>query len=73
MTREIHKGEITTLSITLNEEAFGALVSGWVAKVRAAAADHMVNVEIILSDIGFARMRAAIDTAERILRGELDR
>jgi NOL1/NOP2/fmu family ribosome biogenesis protein len=64
MTRDIHKGEITMLSIALNEEAFDALVRGRVAKVRAAAADHMVNVEITLSDIGFARMRAAIDTAE---------
>jgi hypothetical protein len=63
MPREIHKGEISTLSIALNDEAFAALVSGQVAKVRAVAADHMVNVEIILSDIGWPRMFELIRAA----------
>jgi hypothetical protein len=52
-----------TARIALNGEAFRKLVSGEV--VRDTGANGRLVVEIILSDIGFAVMRAAIDEAEK--------
>jgi hypothetical protein len=51
-----------TARIALNGEAFRKLVSG--EPVRDTGANGRIVVEVILSDIGFAVMRAAIDDAE---------
>jgi hypothetical protein len=58
-----HRGEISTIRIALDEVAFAALVRGDIAHVRGVAVDQTVDVEIILSDIGWQRMFELIRAA----------
>jgi hypothetical protein len=53
----------STVRVALSLEAFTALVNGQEATLRGYSADGVVTVEIILSDIGFAQMREAINRA----------
>ena len=58
-----------TANIALNEEQFRALVRGEVVSDSALLGAHgevKLVVKIILSDIGFAVMRRALDDAERV-------
>jgi hypothetical protein len=51
--------------VVLDAAAFARLVDGGTVTGRGFTADSVVEVEIMLSDIGFARMREAIDWAEK--------
>jgi hypothetical protein len=57
------------IRLALDEAAFRELVAGRVARVPLRpwrhGEDPPVAAEIILSDIGWDRMRAAIDAAQR--------
>jgi hypothetical protein len=58
-----------TANIALNEEQFRTLVGGGIVREVAPLAPTVVLVvKIILSDIGFAAMRKAIDDAEQAQR-----
>jgi len=65
MPREIHRGEIAAIRVSLGDEGFAALVRGDIAYLRGVAPDHLVDVEITLADISYARMfelvRAAME------------
>jgi hypothetical protein len=50
-----------TLRVAMDEQQFRSIVAGGVAVLSTAAGER---VELILSDIGFDRMRAAIDKAQ---------
>jgi hypothetical protein len=63
----MHHGSVSTVRVALNEEAFDRLVAGDMATLRGVTADGIIEVEIILSDIGWTRMRLAIDIAEQRL------
>jgi hypothetical protein len=60
-------GAAAPIRIALGEAEFRALVHGQVAKCEA----HGRRVEVILSDIGFAKMQSAIILA--ILEADLKR
>jgi hypothetical protein len=49
--------------VALDEEAFDRLVAGEMATVRGVTADGILQVEIIISDIGFDRMQAGLTRA----------
>lgn len=51
------------IRVVIDEAVFAALVKGEIAPARGVAADHMIEIEIILADIGFARMFALIRAA----------
>jgi hypothetical protein len=53
-----------TLRVVLDEAAFRELVAGRVAKVEAGMFDK-TPIEIILADIGWARMLVAVEDAMR--------
>lgn len=54
---------IATVRVALDETAFRALVKGEVARLRASADDRVVEVQLILSDIGWERMAGALRDA----------
>lgn len=51
------------IRVALDEADFRTLVSGGVVTISAGRVVRGQRVEIILSDIGFGRMQAAIDDA----------
>jgi hypothetical protein len=61
MTREIDRGGV--VRVALDDEVFAALVAGRMATVRGVGADGMVEVEIILSGLGWERMFELIRAA----------
>jgi hypothetical protein len=64
--------------VALDDDAFGLLVAGRMATVRGVSADGMVEVEVILSDIGspsqlgqMAEVRARFEDFAQYLDGAL--
>lgn len=53
-----------TIYVALDEQDFRALVAGRMATVHGVADDIRPLVKLILSDIGFDAMKAAIGAAE---------
>jgi hypothetical protein len=66
----MHHGSVGVVRVALDAAAFDRLVAGEMAVVRGITADGVVQVEIILSDISFGRMRDALDRAghARVMR-----
>jgi hypothetical protein len=61
-----------TANIALNEEQFRTLAAGGiVTEVAPLSSSVILVVKIILSDIGFAAMRKAIDDAEAAIKARL--
>jgi hypothetical protein len=62
-----------TIHLSLNEEMFRTLVAGGIvedkARVGRDGSEVEIVVKLILSDIGFYKMRRALDDAERQQRG----
>ncbi|HEY1430792.1 MAG TPA: hypothetical protein VGF39_04070 [Stellaceae bacterium] len=63
--------------VALGAEDFDRLIAGEMARVRGITPDGVIQVEIILSDIGFDRMQAAVNrasaaAAERLSFGDAD-
>jgi hypothetical protein len=63
-----------TANIALNEEQFRTLVGGGIVADSGALPriGATLTVKIILSDIGFAAMRKAIDDAEAAIKARLE-
>jgi hypothetical protein len=62
-----------TANIALTEVQFRTLVAGGVARDSTVLAGTVrLEIKIILSDIGFAAMRKAIDDAEATIKARLE-
>lgn len=58
------------IRVALNEEDFRNLVAGKVVTISSGRVVRGISVEIILSDIGWGRMYAAIEEVDKGAQGD---